>query len=211
MQLIEALAVAFGIVYLLLAVREHRACWYAAAVSTALSVWLFWSVSLPMESALNVYYLFMAGYGWWQWRQPGQTAASSVAEAPLAIRRFSLREHSLAITTVALLTLVSGTLLHHQTAAALPFLDSFTTWGSVITTWMVARKILENWLYWLVIDSASILLYLDRELYLYAGLFALYLVIAVFGWLGWRRSYRDAQPLAATAGAAERGNGSTNQ
>lgn len=188
MNWVEALAVAFGIAYLLLAVREYRACWYAAAISTALSIWLFWSVSLPMESALNVYYLFMAGYGWWQWRRPTATA-SDAATAPLPVRRFTLREHLIAITSVVALTLVSGILLQNKTSAALPFLDSFTTWGSVITTWMVAKKILENWLYWLVIDSASILLYLDRELYLYAGLFAVYLVIVVFGWLEWRRSY----------------------
>lgn len=195
MQLIEALAVAFGIAYLLLAVREHRACWYAAALSTALSVWLFWSVSLPMESALNVYYLFMAGYGWWQWRRPSavNSAGTGAAAVPLAIRRFSPGEHAVALSLVALLTLASGTLLENRTDAALPFLDSFTTWGSVVTTWMVARKILENWLYWLVIDSASILLYLDRALYLYAALFAVYLVIVVFGWLGWRRSYLQAQ------------------
>jgi len=72
----------------------------------------------------------------------------------------------------------------------MPFLDSFTTWGSILTTWMVARKILENWLYWLVIDSVSIYLYLDRELYLTALLFALYLVIVLFGYRKWLLHYR---------------------
>ena len=71
-----------------------------------------------------------------------------------------------------------------------PILDSFTTWGSIVTTWMVARKILENWLYWLVIDSASIYLYLDRELYLTAALFAVYLVIVIFGYFQWLQHYR---------------------
>ena len=186
---IEALAVAAGIAYLLLALREHIACWYAAAFSTALSIYLFWSVSLPMESALNGYYLLMAGYGWWQWRQGGSSDAGE-ASMPRAIRRFQLREHVLALLFVVALTALSGSLLQNQTSAALPFLDSFTTWASVLTTWMVAKKVLENWLYWLLIDGASIVLYLDRGLYLYAGLFALYLVIAVFGYIEWRRRYR---------------------
>ena len=72
----------------------------------------------------------------------------------------------------------------------LPYIDSFTTWGSILTTWMVAKKLLENWLYWLVIDSVSIYLYLERGLFLTAALFAVYLVIVVFGYRRWHRHYR---------------------
>ena len=82
-------------------------------------------------------------------------------------------------------------LLTRFTDAALPLLDSFTTWGSILTTWMVTRKILENWLYWLVIDSVSIYLYLDRGLHLTAMLFVAYLVIVVFGYRKWLRHYRE--------------------
>ena len=185
---LEALAVAAGLAYLLLALRENPLCWYAAAFGTALSIYLFWSVSLPMESALNGYYLLMAGYGWWQWRYGGRDAdADASVPTALAIRRFSGREHGLALLLIVALTLLSGSLLHNQTTAAMPYLDSFTTWASVLTTWMVAKKILENWLYWLVIDAASIYLYLDRGLYLYAALFVAYLVIAAFGFFEWRR------------------------
>jgi len=84
----------------------------------------------------------------------------------------------------------SGALLERYTDAALPYLDSFTTWGSILTTWMVTRKILENWLYWLVIDSVSIYLYLDRGLYLTAGLFVLYLIIVLFGYRKWLLHYQ---------------------
>ena len=89
------------------------------------------------------------------------------------------------------MTTVSGNLLATNTDAAWPFLDSFTTWASVVTTFMVARKILENWIYSIVIDALSILLYADRGLYLYAALFAAYVVIAVFGYLGCRRSLAE--------------------
>ena len=74
--------------------------------------------------------------------------------------------------SVLLLSAASGWLLSQYTGAAWPYLDSFTTWGAVLTTWMVARKLLENWLYWIVIDGLSIFLYIDRELYLTAALFA---------------------------------------
>ena len=179
----ELAAVALGIAYLLLAMRESLWCWYAAFASTSIFLFLFWEVDLLMESALQVYYLAMAVYGWWHWQQGSDSGDQ------LAISRWSLRRHALAITAVLGLSAASGLALQQLTGAALPYLDSFTTWSSVLTTWMVARKILENWLYWLVIDSISIYLYIDRELYLTALLFAVYVVIVIFGFRTWLRHY----------------------
>ena len=181
----ELLAVLLGIAYLLLAMRESLWCWYAAFASTAIFLVLFWDVSLLMESALQVYYLVMAVYGWWQWQH------GSGGQRELAISRWGSRQHLVALAAVLACTLASGALLQHYTGAALPYLDSFTTWGSILTTWMVARKILENWLYWLLIDSVSIYLYLDRELYLTAALFVAYLVIVIFGYRQWSQHYQQ--------------------
>ncbi len=180
----EAAAVVLGVAYLLLAMRESLWCWYAAFASTGIFLVLFWNVNLLMESALQVYYLGMAVYGWWQWQRGGE------GHTELAISRWDTRQHLVAVAAVLLVSAASGALLQQFTGAALPYLDSFTTWGSVLTTWMVARKILENWLYWLVIDSVSIYLYLDRALYLTAGLFALYLVIVLFGYRKWWLHYQ---------------------
>jgi nicotinamide mononucleotide transporter len=180
----ELCAVVLGIAYLLLAMRESLWCWYAAFASTAIFLVLFWRVSLLMESALQVYYLAMAVYGWWQWQH------GSCDQQPLAITSWGTRQHLLAAIAILVFSTLSGWLLQRHTGAALPYLDSFTTWGSILTTWMVARKILENWLYWLLIDSVSIYLYLDRELYLTALLFAAYLVIVLFGYRQWLLHYR---------------------
>jgi nicotinamide mononucleotide transporter len=180
----EVAAVILGISYLLLAVRESILCWYAAFASTAIYLFLFWDVNLLMESGLQLYYLVMAVYGWWQWRR------GSRGENELAISKWGAKQHALAISVVLGLAIGSGFLLQLYSTAALPFLDSFTTWGAVLTTWMVTRKILENWLYWLVIDSVSIYLYLDRELYLTAILFLAYFIIAVFGYRQWLLHFR---------------------
>jgi nicotinamide mononucleotide transporter len=179
----EGAAVVLGIAYLLLAMRESLWCWYAGFASTAIFLVIFWDVRLLMEAGLQVYYLGMSVYGWWHWRQGSGNAR------PLPIARWDWPRHVFAIGAVLAVAYLSGSLLGAHTDAALPYLDSFTTWGSILTTWMVARKILENWLYWLVIDSVSIYLYLDRELYLTALLFAVYLVIAFFGYLQWRRHF----------------------
>ena len=184
-SLLELTAVVFAIVYLVLAVRENILCWFAAGISTLIFLYIFWDVKLYMESGLQVYYLGMAVFGWYQWRLANDGSTS------LQVSMWSMREHLLALELIALLTFTSGYLLHSGTDARLPYLDSLTTWGSVVTTFMVVRKVLENWIYWLVIDSISIYLYLDRELYFTSMLFAVYIVIVFFGWFSWSRSYKQ--------------------
>ena len=182
---LETLAVALGVAYLVLAMRENSLCWYCAFFSTALYVWIFGDVSLYMESALNVYYMGMAIYGWFQWQRGG------VNHEGLEIVRWTAKQHGLAISTIVLIALVSGYLLSIGTDARLPYLDSLTTWGSILTTVMVARKVLENWLYWIAINTISIYLYLDRGLEQTALMFMLYLVLAILGYYAWRKKYVD--------------------
>jgi nicotinamide mononucleotide transporter len=183
-SLLELTAVVFAIAYLILAVRENILCWFAAGISTVIFLAIFWDVKLYMESGLQVYYLAMAAFGLHQWRQVGDGSTS------LQVSMWSMRKHLVALALIAMLTLISGYLLNSGTDAKLPYLDSFTTWASVVTTVMVARKVLENWIYWLVIDSVSIYLYIDRELYFTAILFAVYIVIIFFGWFSWSKNYQ---------------------
>jgi len=194
MSLWEVAAVFFGVAYLVLAIKQNPLCWYAGFASTAIFSWLFWNVSLVMESALNIYYLVIAVYGWWAWRHGNQQATED-----LPIQQWGMRQHAIAWSAIIGLTFISGSLLTDNTDAALPYLDSFTTWGSVITTWMVTRKVLENWLYWQIFNTGAIILYIDRELYLTALLMAVYLVLAVVGWFKWRQDFLHqsvtAQPI----------------
>lgn len=184
---LEIAAVILAVLYLLLAVRENILCWAAAFFSTLGFLILFWQAKLYMESALQIYYLAMAVYGWRQWR-----GTAHIASPALSITRWTLSQHVRAIGLVCLLTFVSGYALSSMTDAQRPFLDSLTTWGGVVATFMVAQKILENWLYWLVIDSLSVVLYLDRELYVTALLFVVYLIIIGFGWSAWLKTYRSS-------------------
>ncbi|MGB0472990.1 MAG: nicotinamide riboside transporter PnuC [Porticoccaceae bacterium] len=180
---LETVAVLLGIAYLLFAMRENSLCWYCAFISTGIYIWIFGDVSLYMESALNAYYMVMAVYGWYQW-QRGGTGAKGIK-----LGSWGIMQHTAAIGLVLVLSAVSGYLLSQNTDARMPYIDSFTTWGSVITTYMVARKVLENWLYWIVIDGVSIFLYIDRGLYQTVGLYSLYLILAVVGYIAWRKAY----------------------
>jgi len=182
---LEALAVVLAIAYLLLAAREHSACWYCAFASSSIFTVIFWDVSLLMESALNVFYVVMAVVGWYEWRYGGR------AHQGVHIRTLKTWQHGAMIIALVIAAGINGWIMASYTEAAWPYLDAFTTWASVLTTFLVVWKVLENWLYWFVIDGLSIFLYMDRGLTLTALLFAAYVVIVVFGYLHWRRLYQS--------------------
>ncbi len=191
----EGAAVVFAIVYLLLAVRENVWCWFFAFVSTAIYTVLFRDVSLLMDSALNVYYMAMAVFGWYQWTHGGPGVGSEPHTLP--IRSMTRRLHILIIVSILLLSAASGYLLSEYSRAAWPYVDSFTTWASVITTYLVTRKYLQNWLYWILIDAVSVPLYIERGLGPTALLFAIYIIIAVIGYFKWRKHYLHSGPFIA--------------
>ncbi len=184
----EAVAVLLAIVYLLLAMRRNIWCWPAAAASTLIYTVLFWQVALLMESVLNVYYLAMAAYGFWQWRYGGRDGEG----VPMV--RWRLNTHLLIIGATGLAALGVGYLMDNHTHADMAYLDAMTTCFAVVTTVMVARKVVENWLYWVVIDLASIYLYLEKGFYLTAGLFVFYVGMATVAYFQWRAQYLDDAP-----------------
>ena len=189
----EMIAVVFAIVYLLLAIKESIWCWPAALISTLIYTFLFFDVNLYMESGLQIFYIVMAIYGWILWRKHGQI------KDDLQITSFSAKSHLIALSLIAILVVMSATMLEKNTDAAYPWLDSFTTWGAVITTWMVTKKILDNWLYWLVIDSVAIYLYIQRDLYLTALLFVVYVVLCFVGYFQWKSSQSNKKQFHQTS------------
>ena len=180
----ELLAVVLAIAYILLVTRESLWCWPAAFISTAIYTWLFWEVALLMESVLNVYYMFMAVYGFWLWRADDQKAEKKIVSWPK-------ETHLSVIGLTSLLSLVVGYCMANFTSADFPWLDAATTCFAVVTTWLVAQKILENWLYWIVINTASIYLYINKGFMLTSLLFIAYIGIAIAGYFAWRKSYQQ--------------------
>ena len=177
------MAVLLAIAYLVLVIYQNILCWAAALVSVLIYLVIFFDARLYMESALQVFYMAMAVYGWYQWKYGGDE------HDRLQIATWQLRTHALVVAAVFCLAAVFGWALS-KTDAALPYLDSLTTVAAIVATYMVARKILENWIYWFAIDALSIYLYALRDLYLTAALYALYLVMIV---IGFRRWWRDWQ------------------
>jgi len=190
----EIVAVALAIAYLVLAIRQNILCWLAALISSFIYMGVFFDARLYMESALQIFYAAMAVYGWYQWKYGG------AEHAGLHITTWPLQRHALVIGAIFGLTAASGWLVSH-TDAAFPYLDSFTTVAAIFTTYMVARKILENWGYWFVIDGLSVYLYLSRGLYLTALLFVLYLILIAIGFWRWWRDWQSEALLPERVGA----------
>lgn len=182
---VEMSAVALAMAYLILAIRQSIWCWLCAGISTAIYVYLFADAKLYMESLLNAFYFVMAIYGWYMWYfgKAGNT------ELPVSVWPGSL--HLVAIAVIVAMSFTSGFLLERFTDANFPYIDSFTTWSAIWATFLVARKVLENWWYWLIIDTVSIFIYWARDLQLTALLFVLYVILVPIGLLSWSRSYRQ--------------------
>lgn len=177
---LESIAVLFSIVYVILVARENIWCWAAAIISVSLYIFICFEAKLYAETGLQVFYLIMAVAGYFLWKE-------SPNKQQLNIKELSIVNHVLILFVGIVFTLILGYVLTIYTQAKLPLLDSFTTVFSIIATFMVIKKILENWLYFIAIDLISIYLYNSRDLQQTAMLFILYTIIAFIGYYNWVR------------------------
>ena len=186
-------AVIFGVIYIVLAARENIWCWLFGILGSALSIYLFFISRLYAESVLYLYYVFAGFYGWWAWIH----GRDATPDHQMSITTWRLPKHLLTIVTGIALSFLLAEILRRYTDAQLPLLDSHTTVFSFIATYLVTRKVLANWIYWIVIDAVSIGLYAARGLNLYALLMAAYTIIAVFGYLTWRDRFNALKKTGA--------------
>src|SRR4051794_25355111 len=185
----EAVSVALGLAYAVLAIRKSRWCWVAGGVSSAIMIYLSLVARLPMQAALQVYYVVISVYGWWHWTREEES------QGMLAVTTWPIRWHLAACAGVVLMSALTARWLS-QTQAAWPFLDSLTTWGSLYATWLQARVKLENWLYWICIDSVLGFLFGTQGLYFVALLSVVYLGFSAVGFIRWLKTYRTPLPAS---------------
>ena len=183
-SIIEGVAVFFSVLYVILAAKESIWCWGAAAISVTLYIYICFFAQLYPETGLQVFYLFMAFYGYYHWNKKEQS---------LQISEWSISKHLFILIVGAILTFLMGFYFATYTNAKMPIVDSFTTVFSIFATYMVVKKILGNWLYWIVIDTVSVYLYFSRDLHLTSLLFMAYTIIAIFGYFNWlKKMQKDA-------------------
>jgi nicotinamide mononucleotide transporter len=176
----ELAAVGFGLAYILLAIREHRACWIAGGISTSIYAGVFLEAGLPMQAALQVVYVAMSVWGYFAWRRD--------AAAAVPVRRWRLPRHLLALAGVGLATAISAPLAARYALAAAPIADSLGTWASLVATWLLARRIIDTWYWWILVDTGLSALFASQGLRFTAVLYLAYALLAIAGWRSWRRA-----------------------
>jgi nicotinamide mononucleotide transporter len=186
MSAVEWVAVAFGIVSVYLSVRENIWSWPTAIVNVSLYVYIFLKAKLYADMGLQVFYIGISFYGWWNWLYGGANRSE------LRVTRLS-RPLWIALPPLFVAGAAGlGFFLRGHTDAALPFADASLTMASLIAQYLMTKKVLENWAIWVAADVAYIGMYIYKDLYPTAFLYAVFLVLAAMGHFEWRRSLRTA-------------------
>ena len=199
----ELFAVLFGIVSVYLSARENIWSWPTALVNVSLYFVVFYNAKLYADMGLQVVYFALSLYGWYEWLYGGENRTE--LRVSRLVRSLGVRLALVGAAAAAVL----GTVLSRTTDASLPYLDSATTSTSLVAQWMMTRKILENWLVWIAVDVVYVGMFIYKRLYLTAALYAVFLVLAVLGYRGWKRSLISrpthiAEPPARGASATVR-------
>ena len=181
-SIIEWLAVISSIIYVILAAKRLIVCWLFAFIGSALFVYLCYIGNLYIESVLQLFYVAMALVGWITWKNSNSDNSS--------IKKWRLKKHLINILLSGVLALIIGYIFDKYTTQANPYVDAFTTCYSLSATYMVTRKIIGNWIYWIVIDLVSIYLYAQRDYYLTAVQYGLFTLLAMYGYMVWRKEYK---------------------
>jgi nicotinamide mononucleotide transporter len=180
----EWLAVLSSLLYVILISYKHISAWIFAIISSALYIYICFQGQLYLESLLNGFFLMMGGYGWYLW-------ANEKTEESHKIIKWRKKAHFLNIGISLIFVVVIGFLFDTYTHQANPYTDSFTSIFSLVATFMVTKKVLENWIYWIIIDAVSVYLFASRELYMTSILFILYTGIAIFGYFKWKKQFNQ--------------------
>ncbi len=177
---LEASAVVLGLAFIVCIIRRQRVGWFFGVVQCILSVALFAELKLYAEAGLYGLYALFGFYGWWSW--------SANQGGEVLIGRISLVVLMTLSTIGLVLSIGTGYLIRTLTDSPRPFLDSFTSVFGLLATWLEAKRFLEAWHYWIVLNGISIGLYIDRGASFYAGLMSIYFVMSFIGLRQWNRA-----------------------
>ncbi len=193
MNPIENLAALFGVVSVYLSVRQNIWSWPTAIVNVGLYTFVFHRSRLYADMGLQVVYIVISFYGWYEWLYGGKNRTE------LTVSRTSRRVAIVLAAIGVASTFVLGTVLHRTTNAALPFLDSATTSTSLVAQWMMTRKMLENWVVWVAVDVVYIGMFIYKSLYVTALLYFVFLVLSVMGYRQWKATLHEPELVSVPA------------
>lgn len=180
-DLVELAAVVFGLIAVWLSVKRNRWTWPAGLVQVTLFLWIFYHARLYSDLVLHVVYVILNAYGWLHWSRGD-------GDAPIRVRRLAPGALPRWLALIAVGAAAWGTAMDRLTDAAFPYLDALIAAASLVAQWLMARKVLESWWFWIGVDLVGIPVYLARDLHLTAGLYFVFLLMCLRGLVEWRRA-----------------------
>ncbi|MDE6097605.1 MAG: nicotinamide riboside transporter PnuC [Muribaculaceae bacterium] len=185
---LEILGFCIGLLYLWYEYHASWRMWIVSVIMPMISMWIYFRKGLYADFGINIYYLLIAVYGYIAWRS-GKADKKEKQERPIS--RMPVWAWIAAPAVTALLWYVMGWILDTRTDSTVPWYDAFTTALSIVGMWLLARKYLEQWFAWIIVDAVCVWLYAYKGIYFYSTLYAIYTVIAFFGYRKWRRMMQD--------------------
>jgi nicotinamide mononucleotide transporter len=182
---IEILATITGLIYLIYSVKGKILLWFFGIVTSALYVYVFYQSKIYADMGINIYYVIISIYGWLHWSFAGNSK-----EKVLPVSKMNLKQGLILLAATLVIFIIIAYILKNFTDSNVAFWDAFITAASISATWMLARKIMEHWLVWVVIDAVSIGLYIYKGLYPTVILFAVYTSLAVLGYYEWQKQWK---------------------
>ena len=183
----EALGTVFGLIYIYYSIKQNILLWVFGFISSAFALYQCYESKIYADMAINGYYVAISVYGWFFWKYGSKSKSSD----SLPIITTTLQTTGMYLAGGLLLWLGIYLGLSEFTDSAIPVLDAFTTATAVIATLMLTRKYLENWLVFIVVNVVSVGLYYYKELYFFSFLFFVYAILAVVGYLNWKKLWRE--------------------
>ena len=180
---LEAVSTFFAASYVVLAIRQNALCWPSGIIAVTLMFIVLLESKLYPSALLQIYFFGMSVYGWYEWKRGGKEHHG------VHVHWWPVTWHLIAVAVILTAAVISGW-FWSATEAANPYLDSLVMLSSIVATFMVARKIIENWIYWIITDIVYVYLYLSNDLYFYAGLSVFYMIMASIGLRAWMIDWR---------------------
>lgn len=185
--LLQVVGFCIGLLYLWWEYKADAKVWIASIIMPAINMWVYYFKGLYADFGINIYYLLIAVYGYLAWTLPHKKKTGRKSDAGLPVTHVRPRTAALLLVVFAALWVALAQFLINATDSNVPWADAFTTALSIVGLWMLARKYAEQWLVWCVVDAVCVWLYIYKGIYLYAGLYAIYTVIAMLGYRKWLR------------------------
>jgi len=181
---IELLGTIFGLLYIFFSIKQNIWCWPIGLISSVIYVSVFFNAKFYADMGLQLYYVFISIYGWYYWIYGGKSTSKNQLEVTTTGLKLGFL---LFLVNLGLFLFISFVLVNF-TDSEIPYWDALTTAASIVATWMLAQKKIEHWILWIIVDTVSLGLYIYKELYATVILFAVYTVLAFFGYLEWKKS-----------------------